>query len=149
MWLNKFLLICLVIFSISLLAEEATAPNDLELERTPGTLVKMTGKYKFNFSVTKDWKTLHLVITDLKDQPVLLDLKNVEVFVRPIERRTPFKLEMVSHSDKQEGVHESTHYKGELNFIENFKGFRVNTFIAIGEERVVCEYLFSREAEGK
>ncbi len=109
----------------------------------------MTGKYKFNFSVTKDWKTLHLVVTDLKDQPVLLDLKNIEVFVRPIERRSPFKLEMVSHSDKQEGVHDSTHYKGELKFIENFKGFRVNTYITIGEERVVCEYLFSREAVGK
>ena len=37
-------------------------------------------------------------------------------------------------------------YKGDLNFIENFKGFHVNTFIAIGDERCVSEYLFMREA---
>jgi hypothetical protein len=152
MWLKKSIALFFIILSISILAEEAPAtntPNDLEIERTPGTLVKMTGKYKFNFSVTKDWKTLHLIVTDLKDQPVLLDLKNIEVFIRPIERRSPFKLEMVRHSDKQEGVFETTHYKGDLNFIENFKGFRVNTYITIGDERIVCEYLFSREAAGK
>lgn len=141
MWKKSVLLIAFI-FSVSVFAEDAA--NELNAERVPGTLVKTTGKYKFVFSVTKDWKKLHLTITDMKDQPVLLDFQKIEVFVRPIERKSPFKLTMEAHSDNQEGVKDTTHYTGDLNFIENFKGFRVNTFIAIGDERCVSEYLFSR-----
>ena len=142
MWLKKAVLLLTLICSLSLFAEEVG--NELNAERVAGTLVKTTGKYKFNFSVTKDWKKLHLTITDMKDQPVLLDFEKIEVFVRPIERKSPFKLTMEAHSETQEGVGSTTHYTGDLNFIENFKGFRVNTFVAIGDERCVSEFLFSR-----
>ena len=143
MWLKKIALLLILTFSMNVFAEDVV--NDLNTARVVGTLVKTTGKYKFIFSVTKDWKTLHLTITDLKDQPVLLDFKNIEVFVRPIERKSPFKLTMETHSETQEGTRATTHYTGDLNFLENFKGFRVNTFVAIGDERCVSEYLFTRE----
>ena len=142
MWLKNTIIYLILIISMSVFAEEVG--NDLNAERVLGTLVKTTGKYKFVFSVTKDWTKLHVTVTDLKDQPVLIDFQKIEVMVRPIERRSPFKLTMETHSDKQEGVRATTHYSGDLNFIENFKGFRVNTFIAIGDERCVCEYLFMR-----
>lgn len=141
-WFKNTIILFVLILSMSVFAEEVG--NELNAERVPGTLVKTTGKYKFVFSVTKDWTKLHLTVTDLKDQPVLLDFQKIEVFVRPIERKSPFKLTMETHSDKQEGVRATTHYTGDLNFIENFKGFRVNTFISIGEERCVSEYVFSR-----
>lgn len=142
MLLKKLTVLVILILSMSVFAEEVA--NDLNAEKVPGKLVKVTGKYKFIFSATKDWKVLHLTVTDMKDQPVLLDFKKIEVFVRPIERKSPFKLTMEAHSDTQEGVISTTHYSGELNFIENFKGFRVNTFIAIEEERCVSEFLFMR-----
>lgn len=137
------LFIALLLSCSFLFADEPA--NDLNAERVAGTLVKMTGKYKFVFSVTKDWKTLHMIVTDLKDQPVLIDLAKVEVSVRPDERTTPFQVVMTSHSEKQDGIRQSTHYKGDLNFIDNFKGFRASAVIMIGDEKLVSEYSFKRE----
>ena len=142
MWAKKGGFLLILIFSMSLFAADNI--NDLSAERVLGTLVKTTGKYKFNFSVTKDWKTLHLTITDLKDQPVLLDFHKIEISVRPIELKVPVKLVMVAHSENQEGVRSTTHYSSDLNFIENFKGFRVTTTVNIAEELCVSEFLFMR-----
>lgn len=141
----KIILFLLLSSSLLLADDQATATNDLTVERVAGNLVKMTGKYKLVFSITKDWKILHMTVTDLKDQPVLVDIAKIEISVRPDNRRTPFHVVMTEHPENQDGLRVTTHFEAKLNFIDEFKSFRVSTVVMIGDEKILSEYSFQRD----
>ncbi len=139
-----FLLLSVLLITLSVFAQEESK-NYLNVERDAGKAEQLIGDYQLIFSVSKDWKSLHLEVKDRQGNPVLIDVLEIEVLVRPGNRRSPFKLILKNYPATQEGGLVTSHYAADLNFVDNFKSFKANTFVTINGLRCVSEFRFSRD----
>lgn len=138
------LFVCMFLFTLSIFAQEETN-NYLNKEKQEGKAERVIGEYQLVFSVNKDWTVLHLDVTDRKGNPVAIDILEIEALVRPGNRRSPFKVILKSYPVKQEGGQITSHYAADLNFVDNFKNFKANTFVTIAGFRCVSEFHFARD----
>lgn len=146
MLLRVIMLSFVLLFVSSVYAEEQKDSNFLTVELQEGEKIRVVGDYHFIFKVSKDWKTLYVDVLDREGKPTRLDLSEFEVFIRPSNRRSPFKLTVRNVPKDQEGGSVTSHYAGSLDFIDHFKSFKVNTFLTINNSRCVSEFQFLRES---